>query len=301
MTQSTSIGSAVRRRRFYLPLALLAPTVGLLLIINLFPVLYQFLLSFEKYNLAFPQDARWTGVFNYVQLMRDTRLHDSIAMTLRFAVGAVAVELVLGMLVGSALSSSRFSKVAFPILIMPMVMPPIVVAYLFQYMYHDQYGLTNYLLRLLGIDIRFSFAAHASTVVPALIAVDVWSWTPFVALILWAGMASLSQDMLDAAKVDGASPWQLFSRVTLPLIMPQVLTAALFRFVDSLKLFVLVFAMTGGGPGLTTEAVSLYLYNVMFKFLEMGYGAAIGVALVVVTAVFAKLLLKTFGLGKAAG
>lgn len=278
----------VNRRLGYM---FLAPLIAVLLVVNLYPSLYQLWISFSSYRLAGPP-ARFVGWANYARLLHDERLGHSLIVTLKFLAYTVPMELVAGMALALLLSGSRWRKYFLPPLLIPVIITPVVAGYIFQYLYREEYGLIPYLLGLIGIDLGYNVTTHPATVIAALAIVDIWQWTPFACVVMLAGLQSLPHSVFEAARVDGAGPLAILRSVTLPLLKNQILIVLLFRTVDGLKVFDTVYAMTRGGPGTESEVVSLYLHLVGFQFRLLGYGAAIGMVLVLLGTLLANFYFK---------
>ncbi|MEW6229258.1 MAG: sugar ABC transporter permease [Bacillota bacterium] len=277
----------------------LMPTIAILLCINLFPFVYQLVLSLTDFRFG-DRGLRFIGLSNYIAAFtQDPRFIHAVVVTVKFSLIAVTAELILGFLLALLLdrASRRWRDLLLPIFIIPMVLSPIVVGYLFQLMYSSQYGIINYFLQSVGIHLPYSFISNTKTVLWALAAVDIWQWTPFAILVILAGLQSLPMEPYEAARVDGASPWQSIRFITLPLLKSEVLVVLLLRLLESLKVFDIIYALTAGGPGTATESISLYLYRVNFKFLNMGYAAAMSIIVLIVATCLARLFSKLVYLG----
>ncbi len=220
-------------------------------------------------------------------LRHDVRLYDALRHTLYFSGLAIVLELLLGLVIALLLSRNFRGKswvqTAF---LFPMVAPPIAIAVVWAMIYDPTSGILNQLLGVLRIDPQ-PWIADVSSVIPSLVAVDVWQWTPFVALILLAGLVSLPLEPFEAAVIDGASPIRVFYHVTLPLLRPTLLVALMLRAIDALKTFEIIYALTEGGPGQASETVNLYSYHLIFVYNRMDYGATTNVAFGIVIAVLA--------------
>src|SRR5437773_8019231 len=165
-----------------------------------------------------------------------------------------------------------------------MILPPVVAGVTWRLIYNPNFGVLNGILRLFGLDTRrWTWLADPSLALPAVILVDVWEWTPFVFLILLAGLQAIPQEPYEAARIDGANAWQTFLHITLPLLIPAILVALLLRTMDLLRIFDQIFILTQGGPGFSTETVSLYIYRTAFRFFDFGYAAAMSFVLLLLT------------------
>ncbi len=269
------------------------PLLALLIAVNLYPALYQIYISLTSYELGGPPP-EFIGLHNYGAVFQDPRFWNSVFVTLKFLVLSIPVELTLGMVLALLLFNLPTRRFFIPLLLLPIITTPVVVGYIFQYLYREDYGVISYLLRVVHLFPGYNLTAHPSTVIPALAAVDVWQWTPFVMLILLAGLQALPASVYEAAVVDGASGWQLFWWVTLPLLRNQVALALIFRTVDGLRVFDTIYTITRGGPASLSESVTFYLQLSAFQFRQIGYGAAMGMMLLVIGTLFARLYLRFF-------
>ena len=174
--------------------------------------------------------------------------------------------------------------------IMPMMATPVAIALVWTMMFHPQLGVLNYLLSLVGIPPQL-WVFHPATVIPSLVLVETWQWTPLVMLIVLGGLAAIPTEPYESAQIDGASFWQMFRYITLPLITPFLFIAAMIRMIDAVKSFDIIFAITQGGPGSASETINLYLYSVAFVYYDLGYGSAIAVVFFVLIVALAALML----------
>ncbi|WP_164012053.1 carbohydrate ABC transporter permease [Pyxidicoccus trucidator] len=275
------------RRQAYL---LVAPAVLVLAGVALYPILAAVWLSLHRFILVFGE-RRFTGLDNYAFLLSDARFWAALGNTAYFTLVAVTVEVLLA--VPLALLLNR----AFPgrgllraSVLVPWAIPTVVSARLWAWMFNPEYGVINRLLP--GSDINWlgapGYALHAA------ILVDVWKTTPFVALLVLAGLQGIPEDLYKAARVDGASAWRAFRSITLPLLKPALLLALLFRSLDAFRVFDAIYVLTEGGPANTTETLSIYAYKTLMRSGDFGYGSALSVAtflcVVVLAAVWMRLL-----------
>ncbi|NJM66439.1 MAG: sugar ABC transporter permease [Acaryochloris sp. RU_4_1] len=275
-----------------------APALILLLIVFAYPIGRAFWLSLLTKNLGTNLKPVFTGVGNYSRMMGDGRFWQSLGNTAFFTAIAVTVELILGMGVALVLNQSfRGRGLARTIAILPWALPTALIGLSWTWIFNDQYGVFNdILMRLHLIEVPANWLGEPTLALLATIAADIWKTTSFVAILLLAGLQSIPQDLYEAHAMDGASPWQSFRQITLPLLMPQILIAVLFRFAQSFGVFDLIKVMTEGGPAGATEMVSLYIYATVMRYLDFGYGAALVVVtflvLIVGVAIAALLLAK---------
>jgi len=235
----------------------------------------------------------WVGLANYVKLVEDERFLLSILRTLYFTSLSVVIPMVLGLLAALAFHR-RFPLrgLARTVFILPMMATPVAVALVWTMMFHPQLGVLNWLLQQMGIPPSM-WVYDADTVIPTLVMVEVWHWTPLVMLILLGGLASLPVDPYEAAKIDGANAWQAFRHITLPLLAPFLVVALIIRTIDALKAFDTIYVITQGGPGTASETINIFLYLQAFAYYNLGYASAVVVVFFVIIIALAMLLLWT--------
>ncbi|PYM15773.1 MAG: sugar ABC transporter permease [Candidatus Rokuibacteriota bacterium] len=223
---------------------------------------------------------RFIGLGNYARiLLGDPRFREAVVRTIYFTVLAVAAETVLGVAMALLFNREFWGRGLLRTLaILPMVATPTAIALVFVMMYHPTLGVANYLLTVVGLS-GFRWTYSSQTALYAIAVVDVWQWTPLIMLIALAGLASLPREPYEAAHLDGASTWQAFWHITLPLLRPTIVVAILFRAIDALKTFDVIFVMTQGGPANATETINLLLFNQAFSYFNMGYASSMAVAL----------------------
>jgi multiple sugar transport system permease protein len=244
-------------------------------------------MSVQEWNPGAPPT--YVGMRNYVELFTSSRFIESTVRTLYFTFLSVILPIIFGTF--SAVVFHRkfpLRGLARGIFILPMMATPVAIALVWTMMFHPQLGVLNYLLSLIGIPPQlWVYSAHA--VIPSLVLVEVWHWTPLVALIVLGGLAALPVEPYEAAMIDGASRWQTFRFITLPLILPFIVVAAIIRTIDALKTFDTIFVITQGGPGVASETISIHLYMQAFAFHNVGYASALVVVffvIIVATALF---------------
>jgi trehalose/maltose transport system permease protein len=263
----------------------LAPALGLLGCVTIYPALWVFWLSLQ-YRIPIFGIARFAGLDHYAFLAIDPRFLNAARVTLVFTLVSVALELGLGLAAALLLRRQTAGRqAALSLLLLPWALPSVVTAKLFEWLYHPSAGLVNFLLG--GHRINWLGDPHWALV--GVILADVWRTMPFVALLCYARLLSISPELYEAAQVDGAGALASFRRITLPLLSPVLLIALLFRTLDALRAFDIMFVLTGGGPADTTESLTVYAYRSLFQTLQLGLGSAIGVV------VFVLVLLVTWG------
>jgi multiple sugar transport system permease protein len=260
---------------------LMIPALLLLLLVFAYPILRSFWLSLFAKNLGTELQSVFIGLDNYGRMIGDGRFWQSLWTTTIFTFFSVVIELTLGMIIALVLNQP-FKGRGFvrTVAILPWALPTALIGVAWAWIFNDQFGVWNDILLRLGmIDQGINWLGNPATAMMAVVAADVWKTTPFISILLLAGLQSISEDLYEAHAIDGANAWQSFRQITLPLLMPQILIAVLFRFAQAFGIFDLIRVMTGGGPGGATEVVSLYIYSTVMRYLDFGYGAA----LVVVT------------------
>lgn len=282
-----------RRAHRYTPAILLGPAVLILVAISLFPFVYSLWLSLNKWNLA-DRTATWTlvGLKNYITIFTtDLFFGSAIKATFIFLGGAVVLEMILGLAIALLLNDEfRGQGLVRTMVMLPLMTTPVVVGLIWRFMYNPERGMVNYLLSLVGITGPDWLGRH-QTAMPAVIFADIWEWTPFVALIVLAALQALPREPFEAALIDGASAWQSFRYITFPLIQPALLVALLIRLMDAFKTFDLIYVLTLGGPGVSTQALSLYTYKYGFKFFRMGYASALSYIMIILMIIMANVFI----------
>ncbi len=258
------------------------PAILFVALLMVFPVLYTFYLSFTNWNLTSGAPMTFVGLRSYARVLAEPRFLHALGRTFVFTAFAVAIEGVLGVTVALILTRAFVGKaVAKLLLLLPLVATPVAVGIVFNLFYDPTIGLANFVLTSLGLPPGL-WISNAKSVIPSLILVDVWQWTPMITLIVLAGLAGLSDEPVEAARIDGASEWQIIRLVTIPMVMPVILTALILRLIDALKTFDIIFAMTGGGPGYASETLNIMGFKYSFEYFRMGQSAVILVVLFVV-------------------
>ncbi len=269
--------TARRRGDRRLGLILLSPTLVALGALTAFPGLWVLWLSLQHRVPIFGV-ARFAGLDNYAFLAGDPRFWGAARTTALFTVGSVALELVLGVGVALALARQRRGRrLALALLLLAWAMPAVVTAKLFEWLYHPAAGLVNVLLGGRALN----WLGDPALALPAVILADVWRAMPFVALLCYARLLAIPAELYEAAQVDGAGRLATLGRITLPLLARILLLALLFRTLDALRAFDIMFVLTGGGPAGTTETLTVYAYRGLFQMLQLGFGSAIGVVVFV--------------------
>lgn len=266
-------------------LLFLAPALVTLGAITLYPAVWVFWLSLQ-YRIPIFNVARFAGLDHYVFLAGDPRFLNAMRVTLGFTAASVALELGLGLLAALLLRRQRAGRrVALSLLLLAWALPSVVTAKLFEWLYHPSAGLVNFVLGGRALN----WLGDPSLALWGVILADVWRTMPFVALLCYARLLTIPTEVYEAAQVDGAGGLAIFRRITLPLLRSVLLIALLFRTLEALRAFDLMFVLTGGGPANTTETLTVYAYRSLFQTLQLGLGSAIGVV------VFALVMLVAWG------
>lgn len=258
----------------YFPYLILAPAMIVIFFLALFPLFYALWMSLHDLILTNPGSPPFCGLNNFRKVLHDPAFWWSVRNTFVFTFSAVGIEMVLGTAVAFLLNRRlRLQGVIRALLLLPVAAAPIAVGLTWRYMYHTDFGVFNHIVSLLGLS-EHNWLGDTATAMPSVILFDVWQWTPFVALIVLAGLQSLPKEPFEAAEVDGASSWQVFRIITLPMLAPLLLFVFLLRVIDAIRIYDPIFALTRGGPGSATETMSWYLYRIGFKFFDMGQASA---------------------------
>jgi ABC-type sugar transport system permease subunit len=282
-----------------LAFAFVTPAVSVIALIAIFPLVWTVWNSLHLQDLRMPWLGRpFIGVDNYAELARDPRFWSSLGHTLFFTVVKVSLELVLGLVIALAMNSAfRGRGFARATSLLPWAIPTVVAALLWRFMFDSQAGIANALLVAIGVLERpMVWFIEATTAWIPVILSDVWKTTPFVAILLLAGLQSIDKSLYEAAEVDGASAWWRLWHITIPLLKPTIFVALIFRTLDAFRVFDLLYALTGGGPGTATEPIALYTHTIILQHLRFGYGSALSVVVFVITFGLALIYIRGLGL-----
>jgi multiple sugar transport system permease protein len=286
-----------RQRQFYA--FCVAPSLAVLAIITLLPALYLLATSFTPLNLTRPE-TQWDfshPLISYGQLLVDDRLANSVWVQIKLSFWTVSLQLLIGFGVALLLNiKSRLLEALRTVFLIPMVLPPIVVAIIWKVIYTPDISPMHGIFRAIGWNVP-ALITNPDWALTSIIIADTWEWFPFTMLMVLAALQMLPQELLDAAKVDGASPWQLTRHVTLPFIQGVLLVAGLFRLIDSIKAFPLIYILTDGGPGSLTEVTNYYSFLQAFNFSYLGFSSAITVVLLAATIVLSWVIIRAVGWG----
>lgn len=278
----TSLSGFIDRRQ---ALVYPAPALVVLFLIVVIPIAYNICLAFTKWTIGLGAP-RWIGIDNFIELFTDDRVINGLKVMIYFSGLSLSLEVVLGLLIALYFNREfKGGEIAQAIYILPFAATPVAVSLIWRIMLNPDIGVLNYLLRSIGLSGSL-WVSSPNMVIPALIMVDVWKWTPMITLIVLAGLKSLPHDPYEAARIDGASTFQIFWHITLPLIRPVLIAALMLRSLDNLKEFDMIYTITQGGPGYASETLYLYSYKVGFNFFKAGYGSALMIVVFLIVLVF---------------
>ncbi|HVI37775.1 MAG TPA: sugar ABC transporter permease [Gaiellales bacterium] len=276
-----------------LPWLMVLPAVVLILALSVYPLLFSVWVAFVNYDFEIPGHA-FVGLNNFAQAVGDPIARSSLLNTVVLAAADVAVELLLGLALALAMAPQfRGRGAVMSVLIVPLFISPVIVGQLWSLLLQRPFGPTDYVLGLLlGREVTISWLTEFPWNMVAIVVADVWQWTPFVFVILLAGLTTISPQLYEAAALDGAGAWQAFRHITLPQLLPSILLALTFRLLDATKLFDVIYVMTGGGPGSSTYTASFYLYQVGFQQFHLSKATAGGWIFLALTAVLIMALVR---------
>lgn len=283
-----------RNARYIFP----APAFLVVGFIIVYPVVYTGWMSLQEWFASSLTLPKYIGAANYQKILTgDPRFAEAFFRTLYFTLISVTVETVLGVTMAVLFNREFWGKgLVRTLSILPMMATPTAISLIFVMMYHPTLGVLNYLVTRLGLPL-FTWTYSSKTALYAIALVDVWEWTPLIMLIAMAGLASLPKEPYESAKIDGASAFQCFYLITLPLLRPTLVVAILFRAIDSLKTFDIIFVMTQGGPSNASETINILLFNQAFSYFNMGYASSMAVALFAIIMGICLILMKVRRVG----
>ncbi|HWU37026.1 MAG TPA: sugar ABC transporter permease [Candidatus Acidoferrum sp.] len=269
------------------------PASVVVFILMVFPVFYTVYMSLHSWFASSLTAPEFIGLQNFKRAFtQDERFRNAIWLTLYFTLLATALQLVLGVALALLLNRPFRGKGFFrSIFLMPMVATPVAIALVWMMMYNPTLGVMNYLVGLVGLG-PYKWVSDVRIVIPALAAVDTWEWTPLITLITLAGLATLPLEPYESALIDGATPVQMFWRITLPLLRPTIVVALLFRSIDCLKTFDIIYVMTAGGPGFASETLNVYTFQVGLFYFHIGYACSLLVILFALVLGVSLILIK---------
>ena len=290
MPKSRRFFSARGKRELLLPALFIAPAIAVLLALSIYPLIYSLTVSLQQETSG---GVVW-GLGNFARMLSDNFFLTAMVHTFVYAAAALTCEFFLGLGLALLLNNRIRGRSVFRAsLLVPMMLPSVVVGVVWRLILNPNFGAINGTLKQFGVNTDvLTWTASPRLAMLSVIAVDVWQWTPFVFLVLLAGLQAIPQEPYEAALIDGSSRWQTFRHVTLPLLKPAILIVLLLRTMDLLRVFDQIFILTEGGPGFATETISLYIYRTAFRFFDFGYATAMSFVLLALTNVISAIYIK---------
>ncbi len=280
------------RKRKTIGFLMVLPLLLLFIGLTIYPFAYMIYMSFHRYTLASWEKPKFIGFENYKEIFQDRTARSSVKFTVLLLVVACPLEIALGIGIAFLLRDFFGERVFRSTLLIPMMIPPVVAGIAWKMLFNFEFGPINYFLSLLGIP-KISWLGTQFFAQLGIILIDVWQWTPFVFLVIYAGLQSIPRDVVEASLVDGASGWNALRYIELPLLKPLIWVVLIIRLIDILKIFDLVYMVTFGGPGSATHSYSFYIYKVGISFgWDIGYASALSIILLVVVAILTNLLIR---------
>jgi multiple sugar transport system permease protein len=281
------------RNEKLIKLLFLWPSLAILLFLIAYPFVMLIYYSFFNFSFLRPVNTRFIGLTNYLMILTDTYTWERFIFTLKYVGLTVAIQFILGILIAWLLQRNfRGKEAVFTVVLMPMMLCPIVVGLLWRYMFNTEWGIINYFLHnILGF-VRIEWLGMEQNSLWATIIADTWMWTPFMVLLASAAFSSVPKYLYEAASVDRASGWFKFTNITLPLSAPILVLALIFRLMDEMKQFDMIYTLTGGGPGDATQTISFTLYKTAFQYFYTGEGSAWAFILLIIIIGLSSILIR---------
>ena len=275
------------------PYFFIFPAVAIMLVGLVYPIIQAFYLSFYDWKIGTDfDDAPYVGMRHFIRMVGDENVWESIWVTLRFGFWTISIEMLLGVSLALLLEKPiRGASIFRTIFILPLMVSPVVVGLIWRYLFDARIGWVNYYLGQIGIEPQV-WLGDANLAFFAIVFTDIWQWTPFIFIIVIAGLQALPSEVLEASKIDGSNWWQHILFVKLPMIRSILLIALLMRLIDVFRALEVMYILTGGGPGRSTELLSLHIYNRAFDTQQLGYASAISVLLILVVTALSLGILK---------
>lgn len=278
------------------PVLFISPAFIVIAVILIYPLGYSLWLSFHEWTLrGFRQSIPFVGLQNYRDLFSNPDFINSLRITATFVILAVCIEFVLGMGLALLLNHDlRNKNIIRALILLPMMCTNVVIGLTWRLLLNYEFGLVNYYLGVIGVG-PFEWLSKPEVAFSAVILVDVWNTTSFVALLLLAGLQALPEEPFEAARIDGASAWQSFVSITLPLLRQTILVVLLWRMIDTFRIFDVIYLLTAGGPARATETVSIYVYRYGFQSFNLGYASAASYIMILIMLLIAAVLARLMG------
>lgn len=291
----------LEKKNKWLPYKYTTPTVLMVVIVGILPILYSIFISLFEYELTSAAQP-FVGLQNYIDLLTDNRFTHAAVFTVSFALIATISEVLLGFIIAYLLFSKniapKFSSTVRVLMLIPYMVAPVVISYTFKTLIYDvNFGYLNAILRWLHLPLFNMFDGQFNSAFGVMI-MEIFLRTPFTILILYAGLSTISPQIIEAAKIDGAATWTRIKKIIIPLLKPVIFVAFIFRFMDALKMFDEMYVLTRGGPGYSTENLSLYVSSQGFEFFHMGRASAAAVIFFLLVAIVCGILFKIFNWNK---
>ncbi|SHE75877.1 carbohydrate ABC transporter permease [Lactonifactor longoviformis] len=284
--------SAREKRRRLAGYSLIAPAVLILIITFAVPLLYSFIISISDSNAIVANKFELVGLKNYISVLQNSKFQSALFHTCFFVITTIILEFIIGFIVALLLyretAGSKFFKLIFAV---PLMVAPVVSGLQWRWLFADQYGIINHLLSKIGIEAPLWFTTAQTSWVTIIVA-NLWLAAPFVILVLLAGLGGLSEEMNEAAEIDGANKWQVFRSIILPQLKPTILIILVIRLTDAFRIYDLIYILTGGGPGGKTEVLSTYIYKRIFTDWDFGRGSAASFIVMVIICLLSLLCSK---------
>jgi len=269
------------------------PALILLIAAVIFPMIFSINVALRKYDLRLPtEDYPFVGIDNFLRAARDKYFLNSLLITLQFVVMGIALQFPTGLGVAVLLSRFRWRRYVLPAITIPVLTPPIVAGYMGIILFHPD-GVVNYFLSLFGAS-KIPWYSRPDTALITCVLIDTWQWYPFIALILLAGILSIPPEYIEAARIDGASEGSIFRHIILPMLRGVIAVALIFRMLEMLRVFDVIYIVTYGGPGTATQVTNFYSYLVGFHYWDLGYAAAMGWILVIILSILVTYYMRAF-------
>ncbi len=267
------------------PLAyfLILPAIITLGVLTLYPFGFMIYLSVHRWKASLAYIPKsFVGLSHFIRLFQEEFFWSAMSVTFRFLIFVVLIEFFLGLFLALILSREIKGKAIIrSLFLLPMMLAPVAVGLIWRFILNDEVGVLNYFFSIIHLPAQ-AWLGNVNTALQAIMLIDIWQWTPFMILVLLAGLQSLPGEPFEAAKIDGASVWQTFRFITFPLLKPVILIALLFRTIDAYRIFDIIYVTTYGGPKTSTEPLSLYVYRSGFRHYDMGYAAALSLIMLII-------------------
>ncbi|HCU21751.1 MAG TPA: sugar ABC transporter permease [Candidatus Atribacteria bacterium] len=274
---------------------LLLPSIITLIIFTLFPFFYNLWASVQNYDLIYPNQRHFIGINNFIKAITNEEFWSTLKTTLYFSGLGVILQLLIGLGVGLLFGREFKGKnILRTLLILPMVAMPVATAYIWRIMFSPSLGIINYILQKIGLQ-GSEWIAGYNSVIPSLVVVDTWQWSPFMILIISSGLMSLPKEPYEAAKIEGATGFQTLKNITLPLLKPILSIAFVFRLIDSFRTFDIIYSLTGGGPGHASETLNINIYLNAFRNLDIGYSGALVIIFLFIINIITMFVIRRTG------